>query len=114
MFAAPKCGADRSVYRQNADCRAPGATSGRPRAVPKNELITRERVVKLIVYYVVFMIIGDLAAYFVGLITERTFGSQASFIVFLTLYFLFLWVSWVLAVWLTEPKRNEPVPARSA
>jgi membrane protein implicated in regulation of membrane protease activity len=70
--------------------------------------------VNLIVYYVVFMIIGDLAAYFVGLITERTFGSQASFIVFLTLYFLFLWVSWVLAVWLTEPKRNEPVPARSA
>ena len=63
----------------------------------------------LIVYYVVFMIIGDLAAYFVGLITERTFGSQASFIVFLTLYFLFLWVSWVFAVRLTEPNRNEPM-----
>ena len=63
----------------------------------------------LIVYYVVFMIIGDLAAYFVGLITERTFGSQASFIVFLTLYFLVLWVSWVIAVRLTEPNRNEPM-----
>jgi membrane protein implicated in regulation of membrane protease activity len=70
--------------------------------------------VNLIIYYVVFMIIGDLAAYFAGLITERTFGSQASFIVFLTLYFLFLWVSWVFAVRLTEPKRNEPMSAGSA
>jgi hypothetical protein len=60
--------------------------------------------VRLIVYYVVFMIAGDLAAYFIGLITEEAFGGQVSLIVFLTLYFLFLWVSWVLAVWMTEPK----------
>jgi hypothetical protein len=49
--------------------------------------------VQLIVYYVIFMIAGDLAAYFIGLVTEREFGSEASLIVFLTLYFLFLWVS---------------------
>lgn len=59
----------------------------------------------LIVYYVIFMIAGDLAAYLIGLIVEREFGSQASLIVFLALYFLFLWVSWLLAVWMTEPKR---------
>jgi hypothetical protein len=58
----------------------------------------------LLVYYLVFMIAGDFAAYFLGLIVERTWGSQASLIVFLTLYFGFLWVSWVLAVWATKPK----------
>jgi hypothetical protein len=34
-------------------------------------------------------------------------GSQVSLIVFLALYFLFLWVSWVLAVRLTKPKAAE-------
>jgi hypothetical protein len=58
--------------------------------------------VQLIVYYVIFMIAGDLAAYFIGLVTEREFGGEASLIVFLTLYFLFLWLSWVLAVRLTK------------
>jgi antibiotic biosynthesis monooxygenase (ABM) superfamily enzyme len=73
-----------------------------------------EGVMRLIVYYVVFMIVGDFAAYFIGLVTERTFGSQASLIVFLTLYFLFLWISWLLAVWLTEPKHTESVSSKSA
>ena len=57
----------------------------------------------LIVYYVVFMIAGDLSAYLIGLIVEREFG--ASLIVFLVLYFLFLWVAWIIAVRLTEPRR---------
>ena len=47
----------------------------------------------LIVYYVIFMIAGDLSAYLIGLIVEREFGSQVSLIVFLALYFLSLWVS---------------------
>jgi len=51
----------------------------------------------LIVYYVIFMIAGDLAAYAIGLVTELEFGGQVSLIVFLVLYFLFLWVAWVLA-----------------
>ena len=59
---------------------------------------------QLIVYYVVFMIAGDLLAYFLGLFIEREFGSNVSLIVFLVLYFLFLWVSWLLAVRMTEPK----------
>ncbi len=69
---------------------------------------------RLIVYYVVFMITGDLAAYVIGLITELEFGGQVSLIVFLALYFLFLWVSWVLAVWMTEPKHAEPAGTESA
>jgi hypothetical protein len=68
----------------------------------------------LIVYYLVFMIAGDIAAYLIGLVVEREFGSQVSLIVFLALYFLFLWVSWLLAVWVTEPKRAAAVSTTSA
>jgi len=64
--------------------------------------------VRLIIYYVAFMISGDFAAYFIGLFVEYEWGSHASLIVFLVLYFGFLWVSWVLAVWATEPKKVNP------
>jgi hypothetical protein len=63
-----------------------------------------ETAMLLIVYYLIFMIAGDFAAYFIGLAVEYEWGSQASLIVFLALYFLFLWVSWVLAVWMTKPR----------
>ena len=59
---------------------------------------------QLIMYYIVFMIAGDAAAYFIGLAIERAFGGQVSLIAFLALYFLFLWVAWLIAVRLTEPK----------
>jgi hypothetical protein len=62
----------------------------------------------LIVYYVGLMIVGDLCAYLIGLASEQAFGSQVSLIVFLTLYFLFLWVAWMIAVWLTKPKHTAP------
>jgi hypothetical protein len=52
--------------------------------------------VSLIIYYVAFMIVGDFAAYLLGLFTEYEWGSFASLMVFLSLYFLSLWVSWVL------------------
>ena len=63
---------------------------------------------QLIFYYVAFMILGDLAAYAIGFVVEREFGSNVSLIVFLTLYFLFLWIAWLLAVWFTEQKRVQP------
>jgi hypothetical protein len=56
----------------------------------------------LLVCYVVLMILGDIAAYLIGLSVEH-FWPSASLAVFLFLYFLFLWVSWVIAVWLTKP-----------
>ncbi len=58
----------------------------------------------LIVYYVIFMIAGDIATYLVGLAVEYEFGSQVSLVVFLTLYFLSLWMAWLLAVWFSRPK----------
>jgi phosphoglycerol transferase MdoB-like AlkP superfamily enzyme len=61
----------------------------------------------VIVYYVVFMVIGDFAAYFLGLFSEYEWGSQVSLVVFLALYFAFLWVSWILAVHFTKPKSVE-------
>ncbi len=59
---------------------------------------------QLIIYYVVFMIAGDFAAYLIGLVVEREFGSHVSLIVFLVLYFMFLWIAWLIAVRLTEPR----------
>jgi hypothetical protein len=64
--------------------------------------------VQLIFYYVAFMIAGDFAAYAIGFVVEREFGSSVSLIVFLTLYFLNLWIAWLFAVWMTEPKHVQP------
>ena len=62
----------------------------------------------LIIYYVGFVLVGDLADYLIGLIVEREFGSHASLIVFLALYALVLWVAWLLAVRMTAPKHAAP------
>jgi hypothetical protein len=64
--------------------------------------------VSLIVYYVGFVLVGDLADYLIELIVEREFGSHASLMVFLALYALVLWVAWLLAVWMTAPKHAVP------
>ena len=61
----------------------------------------------LIIWYLGFVAIGDVLAYLVGLFVEyEGWGSNTSMIVFLTIYFLTLWVAWVLAVRLTEPKKT--------
>src|SRR5262249_32656170 len=60
--------------------------------------LSEEHTVTLILYYVAFMIGGDLAPYFLGLLVEYEWRKQASLPVFLALYCLFLWVSWVLAL----------------
>jgi len=64
--------------------------------------------VVLIIYYVAFVIVGDLADYLIGLIVEREFGGHASLIVFLALYALVLWAAWLFAVWMTAPKHAVP------
>jgi hypothetical protein len=61
--------------------------------------------VRLIAYYLVFMVLGDIADYLIGLVVEREW-PQASLVIFLALYFFFLWLSWILAVKMTEPKRE--------
>jgi hypothetical protein len=60
----------------------------------------------LLLWYVGFVLSGDVLAYLIGRLVEYEWGSNASLVVFLTLYFLILWVSWVLAVWITEPRRQ--------
>jgi hypothetical protein len=67
----------------------------------------------LIVFYVVFMIIGDLASYLIGLGVEH-FWPIASLPVFLFFYFFFLWVAWILAVRITNPKPELTGNAASA
>jgi hypothetical protein len=59
----------------------------------------------LLVWYLGFVAAGAVLAYLIGRFVEYEWGSNASLIVFLTLYFLILWVSWILSVRMTEPKR---------
>ena len=63
----------------------------------------------LIVVYLMLMIAGDFADFFIGTIIERVWPA-ASLPIFLGLYFLFLWLAWVLAVRLTEPKTAQSRP----
>jgi hypothetical protein len=60
---------------------------------------------QLLVYYVVFVAIGDLIAYLIGTFVEYLWGSIPSLVVFLGLYFFLLWLAWVIAVKVTEPKK---------
>ena len=57
----------------------------------------------LIAVYILLVLVGDVAAYVVGISIERTWPA-ASLPVFLGLYFLFFWVAWLLAVRMTRPK----------
>jgi hypothetical protein len=59
--------------------------------------------VQLTFYYVGFMALSDVADYLIGLLVERVW-PQASLLIFLVLYFVFLWIAWLLAVKLTEPR----------
>jgi hypothetical protein len=53
--------------------------------------------------YLVFMIIGDLADYIIVSQVERVW-PEAGLPLFLALYFAFLWIAWIVAVRVTEPK----------
>jgi hypothetical protein len=57
----------------------------------------------LLIVYVALVIMGNLIAYFVGLVIERN-APAASLPAFLAMYFLFLWLSWVVAVRITQPR----------
>ena len=58
----------------------------------------------LIAVYLVFMIIGDLLDYAIGSFIEKEWPS-IGLTAFLALYFATLWLAWVLAVRVTEPKK---------
>jgi hypothetical protein len=58
----------------------------------------------LLIVYLGLVIVGDIADYLIGLVIERMWGSQVSLLVFIGLYFLFLWIAWLAAVKITEPR----------
>ena len=66
---------------------------------------------KLMTYYIALSLLGDVIAVFICLGIEKVV-PWISMPIFLTLYFLILWGSWVIAVRLTEPKLA-PVGATS-
>ena len=59
----------------------------------------------LLVVYLALMVTGDVIAYLIGLVIERTMPA-ASLPAFLAMYFLFLWIAWVIAVRITEPRKS--------
>jgi hypothetical protein len=65
-----------------------------------------ELIMMLIIWYLALVAVGDVLAYFGGLFVEYEWGSNASVIVFLSIYFVTLWVAWVIAVRLTGPKKE--------
>ena len=58
----------------------------------------------LILWYLALVAAGNVFAYVAGLLVERQWGSYPSMVVFLAFYFVTLWLAWVIAVRLTEPR----------
>jgi hypothetical protein len=58
---------------------------------------------QIMAFYIVFVLIGDLGAYFVGR-TVESWSPTSSLPVFLSCFFLVFWLAWRLAVRVTEPK----------
>jgi hypothetical protein len=66
---------------------------------------------KLITYYIVLATIADVIAVFICLAIEQV-APWISMPIFLTMFFAILWVAWVVAVRMTEPK-TAPIGATS-
>jgi hypothetical protein len=60
----------------------------------------------ILIIYILIVLVGEAAAIAVGLFLDRTY-PLASLPVSLSLFFIVLWLGWVLAVWLTKPKRDK-------
>ena len=54
--------------------------------------------------YLLLMVGGTLGAYLIGLAIEHFASPGESLPVFLAMYFTVLWVGWLLAVRITEPR----------
>jgi len=63
----------------------------------------------LLIVYIGLVLVGDAIDYVIGLAVEQMWGAQASLVVFLVLYFVFLWVAWLVAVKVTEPRGEAKV-----
>ena len=72
--------------------------------VPASSLFRGTPVMQLIAVYVVFVLIGEAIAYFIGRAVEHSGSQSLSLTVFLSCFFLVYWIAWILAVWATKPK----------
>jgi hypothetical protein len=59
---------------------------------------------RLIFCYIVTLLILNIATVLIGFAVENLWGSVASLIAFLSLYFSSLLGAWKISVWLTQPK----------
>jgi hypothetical protein len=57
----------------------------------------------IMVVYTVIVLVGEAITVTIGLVLDRIFPA-ASLPVSLTLFFAILWLAWLLAVRLTEPR----------
>jgi hypothetical protein len=57
----------------------------------------------IMVVYTLIVLVGETITVALGLVLDRIFPA-ASLTVSLTLFFAILWLAWLLAVRLTEPK----------
>lgn len=58
---------------------------------------------RIMAFYIVFVLIGELGAYVIGRTVEH-WSETASLPVFLACFFIVFGVAWKLAVRVTEPK----------
>jgi hypothetical protein len=59
---------------------------------------------ELITVYLVLMLIGDAIDFGIGYAVSVMWSDQASLPIFLACYFLTLWVAWILALKITQPR----------
>jgi hypothetical protein len=88
-----------------ADCLEVIADRGN--AVEASLLRNGEKIMSLIIVYVIGIFVGDLIALGIAEVIER-FSEKASLMAFLALYFVVFWLAWQLAVRITEPKASAP------
>jgi hypothetical protein len=65
----------------------------------------------LLVYYIVFVVVGTIAAALIGVWLD-SISQIVSLTAFFIMFFGLLWGAWVLAVWLTRPKEGEEFAGR--
>jgi hypothetical protein len=66
---------------------------------------------RLIAVYIVLVAVGEIAAFFIGLIVERTIPAF-SMLIYMAMFFGVLWGGWPIAVHITE--RYFPSPRDAA
>jgi hypothetical protein len=70
---------------------------------------------KALIVYTLLVVVGAIAAGFIGLWVERNFGAAISLIVFLSMFFANFAVSWIVTILVMDGTlRARPVTAAKA